>query len=99
MKVAWLILLLSTGMEVAGVTLLKMNVLGWGFILFFLAPVIYLIALSRLEVSVAYPVKTGVTLLMLFIVAFTVLGETITGPKLAGCALVLVGAPFLYHAA
>lgn len=58
---------------------------------FGVALVFYTLALSRLEISVAYPVLTGVGFLIVTLWAILHLHESLTGLKLAGAALVLAG--------
>ena len=62
-----------------------------GLVLFFLAPFIFAIALSRMEIVVAYPAQIGLNFLILVLLAVVFLGEQITSVKVIGTVLVLAG--------
>jgi len=66
-----------------------------GLILFFLAPFLFAIALSRMEIVVAYPAQIGLNFLILILLAVLFLGEQITFLKVIGTVLVLAGVYFL----
>lgn len=53
--------------------------------------VAYLIVLKVIPVSVAYPLITGLTILMLLGFAGAVLGETVTLPMALGSACIVLG--------
>ncbi|MFH1189221.1 MAG: SMR family transporter [Candidatus Omnitrophota bacterium] len=59
-------------------------------ILFFLAPFIFAVALSRMDISVAYPVQIVVSLVLLALLAVAFLGESITPNKVVAMALAVV---------
>ena len=59
-----------------------------GLALFFLAPLIFAAALSRMEVSVAQPAQVGMNFVFLMLCAAYFLRERITPRKAAGVAMV-----------
>ncbi|OGX33650.1 MAG: hypothetical protein A3C36_01945 [Omnitrophica WOR_2 bacterium RIFCSPHIGHO2_02_FULL_52_10] len=67
----------------------------FGLVLFFLAPFLFAIALSRMEIVVAYPAQIGLNFVILILLAVIFLGEQITLLKAFGTALVLTGVYFL----
>ena len=69
-------------------------ILGAIFIL--IAPLPYAIALSRMEISIAYPVSVALTCLILLPLTVLFLGESINGFKIAAIGLILVGGYLLY---
>ncbi|MBV6320429.1 SMR family transporter [Duganella violaceipulchra] len=54
--------------------------------------VCYSLALQRLEISLAYPVMTAITLALITLLGTLVLQEALTPAKLAGLALIAAGA-------
>jgi len=85
--------------SVVGYTLQLLNsrlVLG-GVILFFAAPFLFAIALSRMQISVAYPAQTVLNLLLLILVAALFLGEAITLHKVIAIGFALLSIYFLYR--
>jgi multidrug transporter EmrE-like cation transporter len=56
----------------------------------FLASICWMLALTRLELSRAYPF-TALGLVLVFAAGTVVFGETLSVGKLAGCALIVVG--------
>ncbi|MBI5523542.1 MAG: EamA family transporter [Desulfarculus sp.] len=74
--------------------LLKSPLVISGVASFFLAPVLFSAALSRMEVSVAQPAMVGMNFAFLMVCAALFLGERITPRKLVGVAMV-VAALFL----
>ena len=76
--------------------MLKSKLVLGGIILFFIAPFLFVIALSRMEVSVAYPVQVVLNFLFLLLLAVIFLGEGITLTKAVGIALALASIFFLY---
>lgn len=76
--------------------LVKSPVVVVGLILFFAAPFLFAISLSRMEISIAYPVSVGLNFLILIILGFAVLGEQVTFYKMMGIICVGVGILFLY---
>ena len=66
-----------------------------GLLLFFLAPFIFTVALSRMQISVAYPAQVGLNFAILVILAILFLGESLTVYKIIGIALVFLSIYFL----
>jgi small multidrug resistance pump len=54
--------------------------------------VAYALALQRLQISLAYPVMTAITIAMVSIIGYFALQEPLGASRLAGIALVTVGA-------
>jgi multidrug transporter EmrE-like cation transporter len=70
--------------------LLSSKILVTGVILFFISPFIFAVALSRMELTVAYPVQILLNLLFLAILAVMFLGEGLTITKIAAMILAFV---------
>jgi multidrug transporter EmrE-like cation transporter len=66
-----------------------------GLLMFSLAPFLFAIALSRMEITIAYPVQIGLNFVILFVLAVLFLGETLTIHKMIGTVLVLISIYFL----
>ena len=75
--------------------LLKAPLVIGGVILFFIAPFLFAVALSRMEIAVAYPAQIGLNFLFLILLALLVLGEPMTPFKGIGMVLILIGIYFL----
>jgi len=71
--------------------MLKAPLVIIGVILFFLAPFLFAIALSRMEIVVAYPAQIGLNFLILVVLAVVFLGEQVTLVKVLGTVLILAG--------
>lgn len=54
--------------------------------------VFWLFLLARNELSTVYPIAVGVTILASTAVAIGVFGESVSGLKLLGCMLLIIGA-------
>lgn len=54
--------------------------------------VCYALALQRLQISLAYPVMTAFTLVLVTMLGYAVLHEALTPSKLTGLALIAAGA-------
>jgi multidrug transporter EmrE-like cation transporter len=67
-----------------------------GIIAVLAAPVPLAIALSRMELSVAYPVATALNFLVLIPFSIAILGETFTVTKLLAVGLIAVSVYLLY---
>jgi len=67
-----------------------------GVALFVVAPFLFAIALSRMEISVAYPLQVVLNFLFLIILAIMFLGETITLNKAIAIGLGILSIYFLY---
>ena len=74
--------------------LLKSPVVVCGVILFCVAPFLFAIALSRMELAVAYPAQIGLNFVILILLGFWVLGEPMTAYKMIGIVLTLVAIYF-----
>lgn len=66
-----------------------------GVVLFFLAPFLFTVSLSRMEISIAYPAQIGLNFFLVLILAILFLGEQMTFTKLIGIMCVLAGIYFL----
>ncbi len=66
-----------------------------GVALFFVSPFLFTIALSRMEIVVAYPVQIGLNFLFLILLAIIFLGEQLTLYKIIGIVFVFIGIYFL----
>ena len=71
--------ILLNGRVMAGIVLFALNVLAYAF------------ALSKIRVSVAYPVMTSLGLIIVMGLSFALLGERITTVQMLGTALILGG--------
>lgn len=71
--------ILLNGRVMAGIVLFALNVLAYAF------------ALSKLRLSIAYPVMTSVGLVIVMVLSFVMLGEKITALQLVGTGLILGG--------
>lgn len=78
--------------------LLKSPLVVSGVILFFIAPFLFAVALSRMEIAVAYPAQVGLNFLFLILLAVIFLGEEFTFYKILGIIFVLVGVYLLHKA-
>lgn len=67
-----------------------------GAVAFFLAPFLFAAALSRMEITAAYPAQVGLNFGLLVVLAVVFLGERLTGLKLTGMVLVALSLFFLY---
>lgn len=79
--------------------LVKSPFVVFGLVIFFLSPFLFTIALSRMEIAVAYPVQIGLNFLFLLILAVVVLGEQLTLFKILGICFIMVGIVILNKAA
>ena len=52
---------------------------------------IYMLLLSRMDVSQAFPTTIGANILFITLMAFALLGEAVTIPRLLGIALITAG--------
>lgn len=76
-------------------TLLQYPLVIFGVVLFFLSPFLFTIALSRMQIAIAYPAQIGLNFLFLIVLAVLFLGEKITMFKILGIGLILLGIYFL----
>lgn len=65
-----------------------------GVILFVLAPFLFAVAVSRMEISIAYPVQVGLNFMCIVLLALLFLGEPLTLHKTIGMILVLASIYF-----
>ncbi len=77
------------------IALLKSPLVISGVVLFFIAPFLFAIALSRMEISIAYPAQVGLNFIFLLLLAFIFLGENLTINKIIGISLVICSIYFL----
>ena len=68
-----------------------------GGVLFFAAPFFFAAALSRMEISTAYPAQVGLNLSGLVLLAVLFLGESLTVGKIAGMAFITLSILVLYR--
>lgn len=54
--------------------------------------VCYSVALQKLDMSIAYPVMTGIAMALVAVLGIAILGESLTAGKVAGMLLILAGA-------
>jgi multidrug transporter EmrE-like cation transporter len=78
------------------IDLLGQPVLILGGVLFILAPFVFAAALSRMEVTTAYPVQVGLNFGLLVTLAVIFLGERLTVFKSLGLALLVVSVLLLF---
>jgi len=79
--------------------MLKSPLVILGVLLFFLAPFIFAIALSHMDIVVAYPAQIGLNFVFLLVLALFFLGEQLTVGKMIGILFVLSGVIILNKAA
>lgn len=104
------VILETAGLALIKTTLAGKLVQGWeipvhlvtsvpgmaGVALFFLAPLLFLMGLSRIEISSAYPLKVGATLIIIQIGGTLFLGERLTYTRLIGILLIIFSHVLLY---
>lgn len=67
-----------------------------GVFLFFVAPFLFAVALSRMEVTVAYPAQVGLNFVIIILLALVLLGEQMNFYKIFGIILTL-SALYFFH--
>lgn len=60
-------------------------------IIFLLAPFVFALALSRLEITVAYPVQVGTNFGLMSLLAIVFLDESLSPMRLTGLCLIALG--------
>ncbi|MBF0385869.1 MAG: EamA family transporter [Candidatus Omnitrophica bacterium] len=75
--------------------LMKSPLVVLGVILFFIAPFLFTIALSRMSLAIAYPVQVGLNFVFLLLLAVFILKESLSLLKIIGIILILLGCFFL----
>lgn len=91
-------LLLKLGANRGGWEILKSPHFWLGGFCYFISFVLWVYALSKVELSVAYPF-TALTFVLVFILSFLALGEAVTAMKLVGIFLILSGFMVMFKAA
>jgi len=76
-------------------SLLKYPIVILGLIMFISAPFFYTVALTRMDISTAYPVQIGLNMALLVILAVIFLGEPLGFFKLFGLVLITASLFFL----
>lgn len=71
--------------------LIKPPIVFFSIVLFFIAPFLFAIALSHMEITIAYPVQISLNFLILLLLAVIFLGEKLTLMKGLGIFLILIG--------
>ena len=74
---------------------LKSPVTCVGLAMFGLAPFFFAVAISRMEISIAYPAQVGLNFVIIVALRFLFLGEPLTMQKFIGIGLVLGSLYFL----
>ena len=65
-------------------------------IIILISPVIYAFALSRMNLSIAYPLIIGFSAIFLLVLSYIILNETITLNNFFGILLILIGIFLVY---
>ena len=81
----------------AGLEIIKSPVLWAGGACYFISTVLWIYALSKVDLSIVYPF-TALTFVMVFILCFLILGEPATPMKLLGIFLILGGFLVMFKA-
>lgn len=68
-----------------------------GVILFLIAPLPYAIAVSRMELSLVYPLSIALSCLIIVPLTFIFFGESVTLNKIVAIAMILGSLYFLYR--
>ena len=88
----WGMLLASVVMDAGGLFLVKAGTfVALGVALFALAPFAFAIALSRMALTVAYPVQVGLNFACVAVLSAAFLGESMTPGRIGGIVLVAAG--------
>ncbi len=69
----------------------------FGFIAIFVGAITWMIALSRLELSIAYPLAIGSNFLIIVATSVILFAEPMTAYKIYGIVLILIGIYFISH--
>ena len=75
-----------------GINLVRLTWLGGAGGAYVLGFVCYALALAKLEISIAYPFMTAVTIVMVTLLGSQLLNETLTPMKILGMLLICAGA-------
>ena len=68
----------------------------FGVFLILIAPIPYVLALTRMELSTAYPIIVAINALLLIPIAIIFLGEAISWYKMTGIIIIIFGLYFIY---
>ncbi|MDL2260597.1 EamA family transporter [Deltaproteobacteria bacterium OttesenSCG-928-K17] len=90
-------ILLKLGADMGGWEILRSPKFWLGGFCYFISFVLWVFALSKVDLSIAYPF-TALTFILVFIMSFCVLGEQPSALKLAGLFLILSGFMVLFKA-
>ena len=77
-------------------TLAKFPIVWFGTVLILIAPLPYALALSRMELSTAYPIIVTLNALLLIPIAVIFLNESLTIFKVLGFIIIIVGLYFIH---
>ena len=77
-------------------SLLKSPVAVIGAAFLFVAPFPFAVALSRLDISIAYPVQVALNFLLVLLLALMFLGETLSVNKTVSIFLIIVSIYLMY---
>ena len=77
-------------------SLLKSPVAVIGAAFLFAAPFAFAVALSRLDISMAYPVQVALNFMLVLLLALMFLGETLTVNKTVAILLIIVSIYFMH---
>jgi multidrug transporter EmrE-like cation transporter len=76
----------------ADLNMVRLAFLGGAGATYAIGFVCYSVALQKLDMSIAYPVMTGIAMVMVAILGIAVLGESFTSGKIIGMLLIAAGA-------
>lgn len=85
-------LLKISSMQGAGWSVARLSWMGGAGFSYMLGFVCYSVALQKMQISLAYPVMTAITMTLVTVVGYLVLQEPLTLSKLAGITLIACGA-------
>lgn len=86
------VLIKISGQQGSGISLSRLLFLGGAGGAYALGFICYALALEKLQISLAYPVMTVITLVLVTMLGCFVLQESMTVSKLLGIALISTGA-------
>ena len=78
------------------IQLIRMPLAILGGIIFFLAPLPSAIAMSKMELSVVFPLTVALSCLLLVPMSVLTLGESISAGKISAIIIILIGIYLLY---
>lgn len=85
-------LIKMSSLQGSGLSLVRLLWLGGAGGAYALGFVCYAVALEKMQISLAYPVMTAITMLLVALAGGIVLQETLTLSKIAGVVLITAGA-------